>query len=115
MIYHKTQRITVINKDEKAEIICDMQPISGELAQKEYGLEVERATEIFADPCTILTEGARVALNDEKAHYIVKYTEKWDDYVSAVLVEIPQAVQDDTVDNENGENGMSEIYGGGFY
>lgn len=115
MIYHQTQRITISNNGETAELMCDMQPISGGLAQKEYGLEVDSAVEIFTDPCPILTEGARVALDGESPRYIVKYAERWDDYVAAVLVEIPQAVQDSTVDNENGGNSMSDIYGGGFY
>lgn len=115
MIYRQTQSITINNNGETAKIMCDMQPMSGGLAQKEYGLEVDRAVEIFTAPCPILKEGATAAFDGESPRYIVKYVERWDDYAAAILTEIPRAVQDSAVDNETGENSMSDMYGGGVY
>lgn len=95
--------------------LCDMQPMSGGLAQEEYGLEIERVKRIYCEPCTFLKEGARVALEGENLSYTVKYAEHWTDYTMALLEEIPQAAQDKDINNNSGKNGASDIYGGGFY
>ena len=99
----------------KAEITADIQPYSGGLAQEEYGLEIETVKRIYCEPCTFLEEGARVALKGENLSYTVKYAEHWDDYTMALLNKLPTAVKDESVNVKTGENGASDIYGGGFY
>ena len=91
-----------------ATIMCDMQPYSGGLAQKEYGLEIDRAMRIYTEPCDALTEGERIALSGETPMYIVKYAEHWDDYSMAVLTELPLAAKEP-------EDDPDDVYGGGFY
>lgn len=98
-----------------ARLMCDMQPMSGGLAQEEYGLNIECVKRIYSLPDKSLKEGNRVALRGEKPKYTIKYAETWDDYTVSLLSEIPQAVQGDDIDVDTGQNGASDIYGGGFY
>lgn len=95
--------------------LCDIQPMSGALVQEEYGLEIERVKRIYTSVDKNIKEGMKVALNGEKPRYTIKYTEHWPDYTMALLAEIPQAAQDESVNVNTGENGASDIYGGGFY
>ena len=95
--------------------LCDIQPMSGALVQEEYGLEIESVKRIYCEPCTFLEEGARVALKGENIGYTVMYAEHWDDYTMALLNKLPTAAKDESVNVDTGENGASDIYGGGFY
>ena len=99
----------------KAEITADIQPYSGGLAQKEYGLEIEAVKRIYCESCAFLEEGARVALKGENIGYTVKYAEHWDDYTMALLNKLSTAVKDESVNVNTGKNGASDMYGGGFY
>jgi len=101
--------------DTVIEAVCDMQPMSGELAQQEYGLEIECVRRIYTAPNADIVEGVKIADRGQKPKYIVKYAEQWKDYTMALLSMIPQAAQGDTTDNENGMNDASDKYGGGFY
>lgn len=107
--------IDIYADDTVIETMCDMQPYSGELAQEEYGLEIECVKRIYTEPNKNISEGVKIADRGQKPVYIVKYKEHWKNYTMALLCLIPQALQDNSVDNENGTNGASDIYGGGFY
>lgn len=107
--------IDIYAGDSIVEAVCDMQPYSGELAQEEYGLETNCVMRIYTEPNIHIAEGVKVADRGQKPIYIVKYKEHWKDYTMALLSIIPQAVQGDTVDSENGTNDASDKYGGGFY
>lgn len=116
--------MTLIDQDTQIDIfvgdtvthaMCDMQPYSGELAQEEYGLEINCVMRIYTEPNKNIREGVKIAEGGQKPIYIVGYKEYWKDYTMALLTVIPQAVQGDTVDNENGTNSASDKYGGGFY
>lgn len=67
-----------------AKIMCDMQPFSGGLALKEYGLEVDCVKRIYCDPCEHLLEGEGVAV-DGVVRYTVTYVEHWEAYAMALL------------------------------
>ena len=106
-----------IYKDGKREsqLMCDMQPMSGGLAQEEYGLNIECVKRVYSEPNAYIKEGNRIALRGEKPKYTIKYAEEWEDYTVSLLSEMPQAVQGDDIDVDTGQNGASDIYGGGFY
>ena len=107
--------IDIYAGDSVIEAMCDMQPYSGGLAQHEYGLEIDCVMRIYTEPNKNIVEGVKIADRGQKPIYIVKYKEHWKDYTVALLSMIPQAVQGDNTDNENGTNELSDIYGGGFY
>ena len=107
--------IDIYTGDAVVEAMCDMQPMSGGLAQQEYGLQTARVMRIYTKPNNYINEGVKVAVRGQEPIYIVSYKEHWKDYTMALLTEIPQAAQDDTVDNEDGTNAASDKYGGGFY
>ena len=86
--------------------VCDLQPYSGELAQKEYGLDINCVMRLYTAPNSSITEGALVANSGQTPLYVVKYTEQWDDYTMALLTQLPRPAQ--------GEIGGEE-YGGGYY
>ena len=117
-------RVTLIDQETPIDIyagdtvihaMCDMQPMSGGLAQQEYGLEIDCIKRIYTKPNNNINEGVKIAERGRKPIYIVGYKEHWKDYTMALLTEIPQAAQDDTVDIDSGMNAASDKYGGGFY
>lgn len=69
------------------ELKADIQPYSGGLAQKEYGLTVECQKRIYTSRSELLYEGVyvRMAEEAEEPEYICMYAEHWDDYTMAIL------------------------------
>ena len=101
---------------EPTQIMCDMQPYSGSLAQEEYGLDVDCVKRIYTPFNPLIKEGALVARSGEAPLYIVKYAEHWDEeYTMALLSLIPTPSQDEHADFKSGTNSASDQYGGGFY
>ena len=59
-------------------IKCDVQPITRQLANKEYGLDEDVDYTIFCDPHDSLGTSIIIKYNDK--NYKIKEVVKWDDY-----------------------------------
>lgn len=60
-------QIDIFAGDTVTHAMCDMQPYSGELAQEEYGLEINCVMRIYTEPNKNIREGVKIA---EGANYI---------------------------------------------
>lgn len=79
-----------ISKDEVketretlAELDADIQPYSGGLAEKEYGLTVNCEKRMYCAPCVYIREGNFI--KDGEEHYKILYAESWELGAVAVL------------------------------
>lgn len=66
---------------------ADLQPYSGGLAQKQYGLDTECQKRMYCAVCHDISEGEGVSIDsqDTEPEYLVTYVEQWDTYTMALL------------------------------
>lgn len=65
-------------KEDICTVKADIQPYSGELARKEYGLEVGQCLKVYCDRNAKLEEGLYCTVSGRNGEYVIRYAEHWD-------------------------------------
>lgn len=80
--------VTVERRNDICELRCDLQPLSADLAHKEYSAVVDKAYKLYCEPCDKLTEGLYADIDGYR--YVVRSVSAWETGAEAVLERVSE-------------------------